>query len=269
VTPFDLHALGTPPALILSQDQTLHQIFTQPLHGGGTPGHPGCQALTEIRPRPDRGLVCCCSCCAALSTEDDAFSFSLLPLQRRTTRPTVPVPHTAPSLVPEIRDRYATQGPPGGSTLTCQGAEPSCALGVLRSFQGNLISLPDRGRSVKERFSCVRRHPPFPRAVFAATAFLPYRADCVKRFRGAFRFDRLIGFFRTAPAARENIAMPQQRCQGDFGAIVAIVHHSDFAPRNYPLPGENQDRATRATFLYFPCYVHSAPHAWMPLSPQE
>ncbi len=26
VTPFDLHALGTPPALILSQDQTLHQV---------------------------------------------------------------------------------------------------------------------------------------------------------------------------------------------------------------------------------------------------
>ena len=27
--PFDLHALGTPPALILSQDQTLHQCFTE------------------------------------------------------------------------------------------------------------------------------------------------------------------------------------------------------------------------------------------------
>ena len=26
-TPFDLHALGTPPAFILSQDQTLHQAF--------------------------------------------------------------------------------------------------------------------------------------------------------------------------------------------------------------------------------------------------
>jgi hypothetical protein len=25
--PFDLHALGTPPAFILSQDQTLHQEF--------------------------------------------------------------------------------------------------------------------------------------------------------------------------------------------------------------------------------------------------
>ena len=27
-SPFDLHALGTPPALILSQDQTLHHCFT-------------------------------------------------------------------------------------------------------------------------------------------------------------------------------------------------------------------------------------------------
>ncbi len=31
-TPFDLHALGTPPALILSQDQTLHQdLFASPV----------------------------------------------------------------------------------------------------------------------------------------------------------------------------------------------------------------------------------------------
>ena len=36
VTPFDLHALGTPPALILSQDQTLHQVrvlFVTPAPG--------------------------------------------------------------------------------------------------------------------------------------------------------------------------------------------------------------------------------------------
>ena len=26
-TPFDLHVLGTPPALVLSQDQTLHKTF--------------------------------------------------------------------------------------------------------------------------------------------------------------------------------------------------------------------------------------------------
>jgi hypothetical protein len=30
-TAFDLHVLGTPPALILSQDQTLHKYFMEPL----------------------------------------------------------------------------------------------------------------------------------------------------------------------------------------------------------------------------------------------
>ena len=30
-TSFDLHVLGTPPALILSQDQTLHKILMEPL----------------------------------------------------------------------------------------------------------------------------------------------------------------------------------------------------------------------------------------------
>ena len=29
-TSFDLHVLGTPPALILSQDQTLRKIFEEP-----------------------------------------------------------------------------------------------------------------------------------------------------------------------------------------------------------------------------------------------
>ena len=31
--PFDLHVLSTPPAFVLSQDQTLHQIYDQmPMH---------------------------------------------------------------------------------------------------------------------------------------------------------------------------------------------------------------------------------------------
>ena len=29
-TPFDLHVLGTPPALVLSQDQTLHKNSMEP-----------------------------------------------------------------------------------------------------------------------------------------------------------------------------------------------------------------------------------------------
>src|SRR5690554_4208678 len=33
MTPCDLHALGTPPALILSQDQTLHQLCWHPRAG--------------------------------------------------------------------------------------------------------------------------------------------------------------------------------------------------------------------------------------------
>ena len=31
-TSFDLHVLGTPPALVLSQDQTLHKILMEPFH---------------------------------------------------------------------------------------------------------------------------------------------------------------------------------------------------------------------------------------------
>jgi hypothetical protein len=32
-TPFDLHVLGTPPAFVLSQDQTLHKIIMKNLDG--------------------------------------------------------------------------------------------------------------------------------------------------------------------------------------------------------------------------------------------
>lgn len=31
VSPFDLHVLGTPPAFVLSQDQTLHKIYEENL----------------------------------------------------------------------------------------------------------------------------------------------------------------------------------------------------------------------------------------------
>ena len=30
-SPFDLHVLGTPPAFVLSQDQTLHNIYEKPI----------------------------------------------------------------------------------------------------------------------------------------------------------------------------------------------------------------------------------------------
>ena len=41
VTPSDLHALGTPPALILSQDQTLHQVRVSRHHPPVATGSPG------------------------------------------------------------------------------------------------------------------------------------------------------------------------------------------------------------------------------------
>ena len=57
--PSDLHALGTPPALILSQDQTLHQCASPgPDHEGvGFPKeHDG-----VLRIRPARSMrLCCC-----------------------------------------------------------------------------------------------------------------------------------------------------------------------------------------------------------------
>ncbi len=51
--PFDLHALGTPPALILSQDQTLHQCRT---HLGRPPSPEGTPWVG-----PDAGLSLRCS----------------------------------------------------------------------------------------------------------------------------------------------------------------------------------------------------------------
>ena len=50
-TPFDLHALGTPPALILSQDQTLHQWSAHPTSRfPGTSAQP--RRSSRTRPTP-------------------------------------------------------------------------------------------------------------------------------------------------------------------------------------------------------------------------
>ena len=82
MTPFDLHALGTPPALILSQDQTLHQI------------HPAHQIPRCLGTSGSHG-ACCFRCPPHQSTQrarphdpaHHAVSTSallLLPLQRLT-----------------------------------------------------------------------------------------------------------------------------------------------------------------------------------------
>ena len=53
--PFDLHALGTPPALILSQDQTLHHDLCAP--------HSPVRSRPKTRsPRKPRSFVCVLSC---------------------------------------------------------------------------------------------------------------------------------------------------------------------------------------------------------------
>ena len=53
-TPLDLHALGTPPALILSQDQTLHQsMMIATRHSRARPPRPSRPAETGLR------LRCC------------------------------------------------------------------------------------------------------------------------------------------------------------------------------------------------------------------
>ena len=71
-TPFDLHALGTPPALILSQDQTLHQIFCN-LRAAASPktNHPptGCSCLSDQLPGSPKGSSspACHACLAPLS----------------------------------------------------------------------------------------------------------------------------------------------------------------------------------------------------------
>ena len=56
-TPFDLHALGTPPALILSQDQTLHHSAGLPPARVRPDPRQGLPRRAMPRPRPPLGLV--------------------------------------------------------------------------------------------------------------------------------------------------------------------------------------------------------------------
>lgn len=62
-TPFDLHALGTPPALILSQDQTLHQMPVSLRRVSPRPPVTEEVASSHARDAPaastDRLTVCC------------------------------------------------------------------------------------------------------------------------------------------------------------------------------------------------------------------
>ena len=63
---FDLHVLGTPPAFILSQDQTRHPWSIAPPHVGVGPF----QRCIELRSRPS------CQICTWLFA--DSFLFSLI-----------------------------------------------------------------------------------------------------------------------------------------------------------------------------------------------
>jgi hypothetical protein len=61
-------------------------------------------------------------------------------------------------------------------------------------------------------------HPPLSRGPHFYRTRLTVSSMCGER-TGRIRF---IGFFRTAPAARETIAMPKVPCQGKSGAIVTV-----------------------------------------------
>ena len=57
VAPFDLHALGTPPALLLSQDQTLHQISTRSPDRSAARSPRRSTAVSRRPPPVRRGMV--------------------------------------------------------------------------------------------------------------------------------------------------------------------------------------------------------------------
>ncbi len=89
-TPFDLHALGTPPAFILSQDQTLHQDRLTPRRPQAccqthrTSGY--CHSKhprTTVLKRSHAGL------------EDPRSLTSTIPLVRCSTPPAAPPRHTS------------------------------------------------------------------------------------------------------------------------------------------------------------------------------
>ena len=106
-TPFDLHALGTPPALILSQDQTLHQCH--PIRPSGSPP---VGDVPWVGPRVDLSMCCC--------GRPRSAAHGL--------RPTRPPFRTAP---------------PGSGQPRPAGASASpCSFSVTRSPSVTLLRLP-------------------------------------------------------------------------------------------------------------------------------
>jgi hypothetical protein len=141
-TPFDLHALGTPPALILSQDQTLH-------HCGRSRSGPGCVRSPDSLRSPQRTPRC-----PGTSPRDRAHVLALC-LSVHGPRVRVPPPPRSMALLrlPHPVALPAPQVPPS-SRSSCPPLRawecPTSPWGESSQFlTGRMTSLPDSGRRVK------------------------------------------------------------------------------------------------------------------------
>ena len=163
--PFDLHALGTPPALILSQDQTLHQ-YVQP-----TSSHrPHCVSF------------------------DDRVSPSSTRFHLHQPIPP-PVTSTRHSRV---------QLPLPATSANAWFAAPSSARRSSKPLLPNRLRSARRQCASRSLFKVRRDRPSGPfRVAAVSSAHQLYRVFrfLTTLFRRAHLFPTLIGFFRTALAA--------------------------------------------------------------------
>ena len=102
MTPSDLHALGTPPALILSQDQTLHQCSPPKRH-----------VRFVWWPRTKRSCSCCCACSSrsvrALASRKKLFASGPLAPSLAHDEPRLRLRYRNP--VPRLRASLSTCSP--------------------------------------------------------------------------------------------------------------------------------------------------------------
>ena len=154
-TPLDLHALGTPPALILSQDQTLHHIALAPRKelfpciAWATRLFAYWLPLRMLQPRPPVGARVMRSARSVFGTRRVAFGPTLSGLRHPSAAPACQ--RAAPS---EERTWRAQEDDPSQITV----GRPRLLGG--RSSVRSLQSLPHRPTPCQGVHRSRRRHPP-------------------------------------------------------------------------------------------------------------
>ena len=171
-TTFDLHALGTPPALILSQDQTLHQSCL-----ASTPAIP-----KDVSSRLTRFVVRLPTrCCDTRLRKPDTHAEQLFHL-RQATRDIPRNPAIATAKISSHARLPVPSDPP-----TCQGAS-RFQFRQKRPPRSRRIPQPLADKSTKRMIvsdDLQRRHPPGHPAhaeIPAQVGSSPTARDIIRRF---------------------------------------------------------------------------------------